>query len=263
MPEKLIFTIPEELSDDEKKRFIEHFYGLGYIANKHTYWDYIINKEYGDSFFATIYTLVHPSRKPLNTIIRDQFQSLTDFTKRAFQYVCCFHQFNVPMNMELLVRSLRCSWQDFRTEVMQKDAEKVLFEEIDDSGTIFYRTHHRIIAQKTVEYFFGDAKAQKEIFLDIFNNALMGNVPEHEICEKILIRHIGPNATYQRFSHEQQREIFRCVCEKEPVRALWHHWGLIEKDDLQLDEAERILNRALEIPKDSMESYRANRTKIF
>ena len=87
-------------------------------------------------------------KKPLNLIIRDQYQNLTNLTQKAFQYICCFHQFNLPMNLELLVRSLKCNYTDFNSDVIGKDAAKVIFEEQDEIGNILYRTHHRIIAKK-------------------------------------------------------------------------------------------------------------------
>ncbi|MDP2682320.1 MAG: SIR2 family protein [Deltaproteobacteria bacterium] len=256
IPKENIYELSEQLTDDEKIKIIDHLYNLGYIQTKGTFWDAIIDRELEDSFFATIYTLVHPSKKPLNLIIQDQYQNLTNLTQKAFQYICCFHQFNLPMNLELLVRSLKCTYADFNSDVIEKDAAKVIFEEQDEIGNLLYRTHHRIIAKKTVESFFGDPEMQKNIFLEIFKEAILTNRKEREICEKLLVEHIGPNAKPQILSHEQQRQIFRTICEKNPVRSLVHHWGVLEVDDHQPLEAERLLKWALEIPRDDIESYR-------
>jgi len=256
IPEENIYELNEQLTDNEKNRIIDHFYNLGYIQTKGISWDDIIVREFENSYFATIYTLVHPSKRPLNEIIRDQYQNLTYFTQKAFQYICCFHQFDLPINLELLVRSLKCTYQDFYSEVIGKDAAKVIFEEQDEIGNILYRAHHRIIAQKTVEFFFGDPEIQKNIFLEILGNANLSNRKEREICEKLLVEHIGPNAKPQIFTYEQQKQIFRTICEKNPIRSLVHHWGVLEADDNNYSEAERLLKRALEIPRDDIESYR-------
>jgi DNA replication protein DnaC len=85
IPEENIYELDEELDNQEKIKIIDHFYNLGYIQTKDILWDDIIEREFENSFFATIYTLVHPSRKPLNDIIKDQYQNLTQFTKNAFQ----------------------------------------------------------------------------------------------------------------------------------------------------------------------------------
>lgn len=254
--EENFYELSEQLTNNEKEGIIDHFYKLGFIQTKGTFWDDIIDKEFENSFFATIYTLVHPSKKPLNQIIQDQYQKLTNLTQKAFQYICCFHQFNLPINLELLVRSLKCTYADFNSEVIGKDSAKVIFEEQDESGNILYRTHHRIIAKKTVESFFGDPEMQKNIFLEIFNETVLTNRKEREICEKLLVEHIGPNAKPQILSYDQQRQIFKTICERNAVRSLVHHWGVLEADDHQSLEAERLLKWALEIPRDDIESFR-------
>ncbi len=256
IPEENIFELDEELNDQEKSRIIDKFYDLGYIPTKGTFWDDIIQRNFENSFFATIYTLVHPSRKPLNEIIRDQYQNLTDLTQDAFRYICCFHQFNLPINLELLVRSLKCPYDDFHSEVIGKDAAKIIFEEQDDIGNLLYRTHHRIIARKTAEFFFGDPEEQKNLFLEILKEAVLTNRKEREICEKLLIEYIGPNAKLQILSYDQQRQIFRTICEKNPIRSLVHHWGLLEMDDHQYLEAEKLLKWALDLPREDIEAYR-------
>lgn len=254
--EENVYELDEELNDQEKGGIIDHFYDLGYIQIKGTFWDNYFQRDFENSFFATIYTLVHPSRKPLNEIIRDQYQHLSGFTQKAFQYICCFHQFNLPINFELLVRSLKCPYGDFHSEVIGRDTAKVIFEEGDEIGNLLYRTHHRIIARKTVEFFFGDPEEQKNIFLEIFKEAVLTNRKEREICEKLLIEHIGPNAKVQTLSHEQQRQIFKTICEKNPVRCLIHHWGILETDDHNYFEAEKLLKWAIELPREDIEAYR-------
>jgi len=256
MPKENIYELDEELNDKEKGRIIDKFYDLGYISNKGLFWNDIIQRNFENSFFATIYTLVHPSRKPLNEIIRDQYKNLTDLTQDAFRYVCCFHQFNLPINLELLVRSLKCPYADFHSEVIGKDAAKIIFEEQDDIGNLIYRTHHRIIARKTTEIFFGDPEEQKNLFLEILKESVLTNRREREICEKLLIEYIGPNAKQQILSYDQQRQLFRTICEKIPIRSLVHHWGLLETDDYQYLEAEKLLKWALELPREDIEAYR-------
>ena len=251
-----LYELDEQLNDQEKSGIVEHFYNLRYIPTMGTFWDDIIERDFENSFFATIYTLVHPSRKPLNQIIQDQYMQLTDQTQEAFRNICCFHQFNLPINLELLVRSLKCSYGDFHSEILGKDAAKVIFEEKDEIGNLLYRTHHRIIASKTAEFFFGDPEMQKDIFLEILQEAVLTNLVERQICEKLFVSHIGPNAKPQVFSYSQQRQIFRTVCEKYPIRSLVHHWGVLETDDHQYLEAEKLLKWALELPRDDIEAYR-------
>ena len=85
-----------------------------------------MEREFESSFFATIFTIVHPSKKPLSVIIQNQYQNLTDLTKKAFQYICCFHQFNLAINIELLVRSLRITYDNFYNDVIALYNESIV-----------------------------------------------------------------------------------------------------------------------------------------
>ena len=250
------YELDEQLTDLEKVRIIDHFSDLGYIIKGQTFWEDMIEQEFKNSLFATIYSLVNPAKKPLNDIIRDQYCGLPEKVQEAFKYICILHQFNISINMELLVRSLRCTYDDFFAEIIAKDSEKVIFEEEDEYNNIIYRTHHRIIAQKTVEFFFGDPQEQKEIFQKILSSSVLTIRKERENIEELLIEYIGPNSKTHILSLEQQKDLFETICDKYPLRSLVHHWGILEMQDENFREAETLLNKALKLPKGDMESYR-------
>ena len=251
-----IFELNEDLTDNEKSSIIDHFFKLGYVDTRDIAWDDIINRSFGNSYFATIYSLVHPSKKPLDEIIKDQYRSLSAMSKKAFEYICCFHKYDFPINMELLVRTLQCSYQDFIAQVLRSDADKIIFEETDKFGNVLYKAHHRIIAQKTVEYFLSDSETQKNLLHDIFSAAHLSNKKERDLCEGILVNKIGPNSRSDQFTYSQLSELFEVICENNKTRTLLHHWGILEKNNEQLEKAESLLNQALGIPRDNVESFR-------
>lgn len=254
VPKDVIFRINENLSAMEKEKIEEHLRNLGYITPLQT-WDLILDRRVEVSFFATMYTLVHPSRKPLNEIIQDQYLKLKGLSKEVFEYVCCFHQFNVPINEELLVRALGCSYTQF-FEMLEKEAKGLIYSHEDSSGTRLYTTHHRIIAEKTVEFFFGDAEVQKEMFLRIFSDLHFSNIKERELVEKLLISFLGPHGKGTNLTNSQKREIFQLVCEQRPPRSIVHHWGILEMEDHKFERAEELLKKALALPREFEESYR-------
>jgi len=255
IPMMNIFEVEETLDAGEKEDIIKHLFELKYITSRGIRWDEMLDKEFENSFFATIYTLVDPAKRSLNQIIKDQYLELDDFTQRLFRNICLFHQFNVSINIELLVRSLEVTYETFY-EIVKRSANKVIFEEIDEDGNILYRTHHSIIARRTIEFFQEDAEAQKEAFIEIFEKCNFSNIKERLICEKVLVDYIGPKSKIERFTATQQRDIFSTVCNKYEIRTILHHWGIIENDDNNFEIAERLLRRALELPKDSFDSYR-------
>jgi tetratricopeptide (TPR) repeat protein len=242
--EHFTFRIDEQLSQNEKVRIVRHLYGLGYLSTPDSAWDNIIETEFESSFFATIYSLVYHARKPLTEILRDEYASLSGLTKSAFQYVCCFHQFNLPVNLELLVRTLECKYEDFYNGVLPQ-ATGVIFEEQDSAGDLLYSTHHRIIAEKIVDIFFGSPKDQKKLFLDLLRKARLSNEKEKDIVEKLLIRHLGPRSSRSRFDNEDKREFFEAVCERNQIASLLHHYGILETDAGNFSKAEKLLKQAL------------------
>ncbi len=85
---------------------------------------------------------------------------------------------------------------------------------------------------------------------------MLNNRKEREIVEKILINHIGPNVKPQIFTYNQQRQMFQTICDKSPIRSLMHHWGVLESDDQNYTVAEKLLQKALDMPRYDIESYR-------
>ena len=194
-PAEDVFDVPEKLTDPERANLVAHLHQLGFVQSASTSWEDYIRTNLEDSFFAAIYELVDPAKRPLNTIIQNQYVSLAPLSQDAFRFVCALHQFNLPnVDIELLVRSLGCSYDDFYAGVTGTDTSGVLFAEEDQMGNIMYRSHHRIIAQRTVEFFFGDPEQQKEVLLQILNNCRLMNRIERNLIVKLLIGFLGPNA---------------------------------------------------------------------
>lgn len=243
--EEDVFRIDEELDSEEKVRIVKHLYDLGYLDTPDTTWDTLIETEFESSFFATMYSLVHHARKPLTEVLRDEYSSLSGLAQRAFQYICCLHQFNLPINLELLVRTLKCPYEEFYQGVLPK-TKGVIFEEQDTEGNLLYSSHHRIIAEKIAQMFFGYPKEQKALFLDILASAHLGLGREKETVEKLMIRHLGPRAPMSRFTIEDKRELFEAVCKTNQIPSLLHHYGILETDAGNFDKAEQLLKQALD-----------------
>jgi tetratricopeptide (TPR) repeat protein len=256
LSENNIFRINETLSDEEVNQIVKHFYKLGYLTFESDEIVKNIKDNLESSFFATVYSNVHESRKPLDEIIKDQFITLSELSKKAFTYVCSFSQYNIPLNMELLVRAIGCDYNVFINDILKSDALKVIFEEFDENGNIFYRAHHRIIAKNTLDIFFPDTSIQKEIFLDIFNSTNLSNIKEREIIEKILIGYLSNKSGLTKFNNNQIRDFFVAICSVYRTRSLLHHWGLLEEDCGDYQKAEELYKNALELQRDFFESFK-------
>jgi len=258
VPKENGFTIEQLLSNSEKEKIIQHLSKLGYIAGG-TSWDYIIDREFGNSFFATIYRLVDPSNRPLNKIIRDQYIKLRDEEKRTYCAICSFHRFNLPINIELLVRNLDFSYEHFYKMIQSSRLKEIIAETQDLSGNLLYSTHNQLIAQKTVDFFFSDPTQQKEIYKEILTKVHFSNQIEHELIDKLMVFCLGPNSVRTDLTTRQKRELFSTVCRTGCSKSILHHWGILEMDDGNYARSEELLKQALSAPSRLEESYRGER----
>jgi tetratricopeptide (TPR) repeat protein len=142
------------------------------------------------------------------------------------------------------VRTLRCPYEDFYSGVVAKTSG-VIFEEMDATGTLLYSTHHRIVAQRIADMFFGEVRIQKSLLLELLREAHLGIEKEKEIVEKLMIRYLGPRSPRSRFSIDDKIEFFEAVCKGNPIRSLLHHYGILETDAGNFDLAEGLLKKAL------------------
>jgi hypothetical protein len=237
------YRVPEFLSADEKKRIMAHLFKLGYVKSPDEKWDFLVDKEFEDSFFATIYTLVQPSRKPLNEIIYDQYTKLNPKSQKAFSFICAFHQFDLPLNLELLVRALGCSYEEYYDEILP-NTKGIIFEE-SNKGFLFYTTHHRIIAKKTIDFFFNSNKKLQELFLEVLADVNLKNSMEREIVQKLLIGRLSSESKYTDLTRKEKIEIFERVCNQHETKSLLHHLGVLLSDEGEYSRAEETLKKAL------------------
>lgn len=250
LPESDIYKLNESLDKTERKNIIKHFHSLNYIDEKMG-WDHIINEQFKDSIFATIYSIVDPSRRPLDAIIKDQYENLSDLSQKAFLYICCLHKFDMSLNLELMLRLLDCDDKHFYGEILDQDAGKIIFEEQDDLGNLLFKSHHRIIAQKTIDFFCPDSEEQVRILEEIISKTNLMNIKERSLVEGLLVFHVGPNAAHGNFSYSQLQRLFEVACSVKQIRCILHHWGILELDNHESEKAIKLLKMALDTPKDS------------
>jgi hypothetical protein len=247
--------LDENLTDKEFSSLVDYLFENEYISTKSESFVKKIQNEYDSSFFATIYSLVHPTKKPLNEIIKDQYNGLNELSKSAFEYICCLSQFNIPINAEWLVRIMGCSYQDFIDDVIKKDAAKIIFEIQDIDYNLMYGTHHRIIAQKTLDFFLPDSKILFEKYKQIIEKIEFSNNVERNLAERFLIRNFSVNSQNDKYSIEQRIELFKIACKSQKTRTVLHHLGLLEMEISLMIDAEIHLRDALSI-KDNIELFR-------
>lgn len=250
------FRLSEEFDADDRDRIVEHLKHLGYIRAAQSAARDIIEQRLKDSLFATFYTFVHPSRIPLDNIIDDQFSSLPELQRQAFSLVCLVCQHDLLMPFELLVRALGVDFEKFHKDVLTGPAAAVIYEHYGNDGQLYYRPHHRIVAERTVKRFLSDPAEQFEKYRTLFERVNLANAADWKVITRLVVDHIGPNARYSPFSTDQQRQLLDVLIRKGAGRGILHHRGLLEQKARQYELAEGFLRQALASTQRYDESYR-------
>lgn len=258
-----IIEIPQKMNELEIKRLIEHIAKIlkrDELVNNIDYWISKSILDYESDFFAIIYGLVDPARRKLNEILWDEYIRLpSDTTKRAYEYVCLFYKYGIPLKLELIVNALSkkfdYSYSQFDEDVFKTEAKSVIICIDDDiHDELFFRAKNKIIAEKIVERLFdiNDTDLLKKMvdrYIDVLSEIKALDVSGIEIAKSLLIRYLGPNGFEKgKISRNYLAMLYDSVINNgiDDCKLL-HHYGILESREGDFKKAEGLL----------MESYNA------
>lgn len=268
IPSNNIFEIPQKMDDEKEiKRLVEH---LGKILNSEellTNLDYWVTKaltDYENDFFSIIYSLVDPAKRNLNEIIWDEYKKLpSEPAKRAYEYICLFYQYDMPLKLEMIVSPLQkifnYSYREFLKDVYEKEAKSLIIElekdipgDIFGNTNLFYRAKNKIIAQNIVKKLFDSSdKEQLETMIERYSEVLSEvkalDQSEMNIVRSLLVKYLGPNGIdNEKIDMEHLVKLYDIILNKgiEDSTVL-HHYGMLESDNGNFEKAKGLLNRSL------------------
>lgn len=192
------------------------------------------------SFFASMYTAIDTTHRPLDDIIKGLYRDLPAYARKAYEIICCLHQYGLTITQLLLARYLDCQTTLELFETLTSETKDAIIETEDGFGNLFYRSQHRIIAKKTMDFFLSDPAAQHALLLALISKVNFNVKSEKELIERLLIR----NLKESNLSYPQKKELFEKTTERQEIRAVLHHWGILEMDNDHPDEARELLERA-------------------
>lgn len=243
------YRLSDSISEEEKERLFTHLEELGYIFSKE-----LINQEVQEynSFFALMYSLVDPTHQPLEQSVRLQYYGLSPKMQEIYLLIAMFYQFNISINVEWLLRIIRMAYSDFYDNYINSEGKGILIEEQDEKGNIFFRLHHRIIAEVLIKLAYIDKEQMKDTFVKAFSVVNLQNIVELSICKKLVYYNFKVKSDNCVFDYEQVEELFRTLGKNNKYRFIYHHWGILEtqKGLSAYPEAERLLKKALKSEED-------------
>jgi hypothetical protein len=249
-----VFSLNLNLSEDEKPRFMKYLSDQGLVP-KGSSWDSYSYLGIEDSFFAALYVFDSQSKKPFNDIIREQFEALSEDLKKIYITVAAIHQFGFSINLELLVRASIGSYNETIHLINSTGLKGLIFENQEPDGTILYSTHHPIMAEKTISFFYETPDKQEILYSKIFSDVNFSNIRELFLVERVFAKCFSAKSRATDLTLKQKLKLFEIITSQKRTRTLLHHWGLLETAAKQFEEGEAHLKEALSI-KSPFEGYR-------
>ncbi|MEE8187086.1 MAG: SIR2 family protein [Nitrososphaerales archaeon] len=241
---------------EEPQRLVTHLRQLGVLrsAQDDEYWTEKISSEWDESFFTAVYNLAEPTRPPLSLAIRNEYDQLSSLAKAAYKYVCIFFKYGLSLDLELLVRSLGSTYEEFIEKIYDPASLGVLIEDEMLSGEIRFRARNRLVAEKIIDYVYGDFDEFLDDLRLIAGSLLPHNSNEIETIRSLLITRIGPRGSQPIKDKLKLIPVFESAL-RAGMRdsAMMHHFGLLLLDQGEYEDATENLSVALEILNDSEE----------
>lgn len=255
------FIIPTKMDGREIMRLLEH---LGRILNRKElstnleFWVEKALSDYESDFFAIIYRLMDPARRTLNEIIWDEYKKLpSEPTKRAYEYVCLFSQYDLPLKSEMIVEPLRkefgYSYLEFANDICETEAKSLIIGmESDLTEDVFFRAKNQIIAQKIVEKLFDPTNKEQmekmvERYTEILSKARALDRSEIELVRSLLVKYLGPNGIDKgKIDEEHLVKLYDALLNNGiEDSTILHHYGILESNRENFEKAEYLLNKSL------------------
>ncbi|MBN1514629.1 MAG: SIR2 family protein [Phycisphaerae bacterium] len=224
----------------EQVALVRHLRQLEVLVSSHSdaAWQARIDRDYENSFATTLYQLAEPTRPPLNKAIRDEYEKLSPLAKQAYRYICVFYQYNIPLDLELLARSLGCSYDRFMESVYDPATRGVAVEEVSGAGDVRFRARSRLVAERVVSHVYGGTADWLADVSAVIKACLPHNSNEVKTVRNMLIHRLGP-----RGAEPQDLTLvtptFQAALEA-GIRdsAILHHFALLLADQEQFGDAE-------------------------
>jgi len=245
--------LPDTMLQEEAKRLVEYFQKRELMNLQQAYnisfWIQMITERWDANYFMTFFQFSKPSRKPLLESLEKEYDRLGKFSKHAYDYICAFHQFGLSLKLELLVRTLKSSYEEFISEVQKDDAREVIKWYGEASGIQLLRSRHRFIAQQVVDLRLGGTSETEKLVAEILENIIPNDRYELNLCRTLLVNIAGPNVPNMPYTNEQLLRLFESVDKAEVKdRVILHHYGILLKEEKKYLEAEELLSYALNLP---------------
>jgi tetratricopeptide (TPR) repeat protein len=172
----------------------------------------------------------------------------------AYRYVSIFYQFGIPIDLELLARSLNHSYEEFVNSVYDPASLGVIIDDEEQRNVIRFRGRSRMVCQRIVEHCYPDPSDWLGDLATIVGSLMPQNANEIDTIRRLLILKMGPRGAQPFGDVRQMRVIFeRAFDAGMRDSATLHHFALLLLDLEDFAQAEQFLGQALAVIDDERE----------
>ena len=233
---------------DEPAELLHHLRSINILSSAEDDADWVsrIERDYDNSFQTALYYLAEPTRPPLSQAIRNEYDQMDSLSQQAYRFVSLFYQFGIPIDLELLARSLNCSYEKFVTSVYDPASIGVIIDEQEQRGVIRFRGRSRMVCERIVEYSYPDQADWLADLGTIVGSLLPQNMNEIDTIRRLLILKMGPRGAQPIADIGQLKAIFERAFDA-GIRdsAMLHHFALLLLDRGNFSEADHFLAEAM------------------
>lgn len=263
--------LPTQLSNDEITRLSGMLVRIGACSTLEESEALIENipTKNTEDVLCSLWYLIPETRSNLTESLKDEYHRLgsarsniTDFAhsaqvdgqavQHAYEYVCVTSKFHIGLPLEVLVRSLKVSYEDFIDMTIDgKPLWGLLYDEEDtENQTILYRTRNEIVTKVLLELVNGGVGNAGEfrVLKNLLSSCDIGSQIYREFAVDVLVR--TSKELESNFSYEQGLELYNIAEEALPYedRLLAHHKGnWIRKVGKDYQKSYNQLEKALEL----------------
>lgn len=268
---RVVMELPDELDADEWAQLPRYFTSLGAYTNEHdARRDLAGIPENTRDTLALLFWLLPGTQRRIRDAVREEYFALgqlrsvrdglqrllgvtPDVLKRAYALVAVASKVEVPVPVEVLVRSLHIGFMEWVEAVRGHDgpAWGLFYEDADsEDGGVRYRTRNEVVTSIIVEAVNGGAYASEGELgcLEQLLSACVGTAPVYEtFCLDVLV----PAKSLPDYKLEDGLRLYEAAERALPYthRTIVHHKALwLRRKGASYRDIERELQRALSTP---------------
>lgn len=262
--------LPTQLSTDEIARLSSMLVRIGACSSQEQSDEIIKNipTKNAEDVLCSLWYLIPETRSKLADSLRDEYHRLgaatsyiTDFAhsaqvagkavQQAYECVCVTSKFHIGLPLEVLVRSLKISYEDFIDMTVDgKPLWGLIYDEEDNENqTVLYRTRNEIVTKVLLELVNGGVGHAGEFRMlkTLLSSCDVGSQIYREFAIEVLVR--TSKELENNLSYEQGLELYNVAEKALPYedRLLAHHKGnWIRRVGKDYQKAYSQLEKALE-----------------